>query len=154
MKMNRERKYIKEKVFLILIFSISVQCLFGVTLPSNSYISKASVTTNDQSAGGIAQPPSSPLLGDAPALPPDPGEVPIGNDLILVALALSYLIYKSRKNKSEKRISGFQNRIVRIMPFFGLRRKGIIQSYQTFVMKLYQNHDCTNARFYSGRSFI
>lgn len=101
MMMNSGRKHIKGKVFLILIFSISVQYLFGVTLPSSPYISKASVTNNDQSAGGIAQPPAA-LLGDAPPLPPDPGEVPLGDNLPLCIIALGYLIYKNRKNNKRR----------------------------------------------------
>jgi hypothetical protein len=97
--MNTGRKHIKEKVFLILIFFISVQSLFGVTLPSSPYISKASVTSNNtQSDGdGIAQPPAMAVLGDAPAFPPDPGEVPLGDSLPLCVVALGYLIYKNRK---------------------------------------------------------
>lgn len=101
--MNSGRKHIKKKkAFLILIFFISVQCLFGVTLPSSPYTSKASVTNNDQSSGGIAQPPAMALLGDAPPLPPDPGDVPLGDNLPLCIIALGYLIYKNRKVNKQR----------------------------------------------------
>jgi hypothetical protein len=96
-------------VILLLIFTFYFVRMEGASLPKTSYVS----TTNELSEADIANmsqeeqnqffaqnPQLSPMLGDAPVLPPDPGEeTPVGDFIPLIFGGLAYFIIKIRKTK-------------------------------------------------------
>lgn len=88
-----------KKLALILLTLLLLHKLtYAVTYPSSPYISKAEYSEeemlNPESEADVQQ---DPMLGGPPILPPDPGEMPIGDWYPLIAFAALYVIYKGRK---------------------------------------------------------